>query len=307
MLRMLVIVFLVFVAVRAPALASNELKLDLSLSPAGHLETPIVINGGEPGYAVFDTGANIALIDEAVALRNGVPIPPEAAPQIRVLGLTGHDWHPLVHIETMQVGSEGFENIRAALRLKSSSSDRGAIVPALTFSQRFVDIDVPAGKVTFMDRRPRLQRGDRRSFKLREVEGLYFLDVEVNGVAGLALIDTGSSTTLISKQFAEQARGRNLPSYVQVFGVNGNPVRAEAVDIRRMGLGNYRLRGFDLIVFDPPVFEHLGLTDQPMMVLGMDLLRHFRVIIDRERERVWLVGPKNARLRLSAIPSRFED
>lgn len=307
MLRMLTIALLALVAVRTPALASNELQLDLSLSPGGHLQTPVIINDGESDFAVLDTGANIALIDRDVAIRNGVPLPPEASPQIQVLGLTGHDWHPLVHIQTMQVGSEGFENVRAALRLKPSSSDRGAIIPVGAFSQRFVDLNVPAGTVTFMDRRPHLQRGNRRSFKLREVEGLYFLEVDVNGTTGLALIDTGSTMTMISSQLAQRARGREMPSYAELVGVHGNPVQAEVVDVREMALGNYQMRGFDLVVFDPPVFEHLGMTEQPMMVLGMDLLRYFRVVIDRERARAWLVGPKESRLRLEAVPYGVRD
>ena len=307
MLRMLVIVFLVFVAVRAPALASNELKLDLSLSPAGHLQTPIMINGGEPDYAVFDTGANIALIDQAVALRNGVPIPQETGPEVQVLGLTGESLHPLIHIETVQVGSQGVQNLRAALRLKPSKADEGAIIPMLTFDQRYVDLDPRAGTVTYGERRPRLERADRRSFKLHEVEGLYFLEVEVNGVRGLALIDTGATSTLISSQFAARARGRDVPAYTHVVGISGNPVPAEIVSVRRMGLGSYRLREFDLVVYDPPVFAHLGFDGESMMVLGMDLLRHFRVIIDRERERVWLVGPKQSRLHLGTASSRLKD
>ena len=305
--RLLAIALLAFLAVRAPAFASNELQLELSLSPAGHLQTQIVINEGEPDYAVLDTGANIALIDKAVASRNGVLIPPETSPQVEVLGLTGHALHPLVHIESVQVGSKGLQNLRAALRLETRSIDHGAIIPMTAFQQRYVDINPPERTLTFRERRPRLRREDRRSFPLREVQGLYFVEIQLNGVSGLALIDTGSNATLISSQFAQSARGSNIPSTVEVIGVHGEPKPAEYMRVRRMHLGKYRLRGFELVVFDPPVFEHLGFGDQPMMVLGTDLLRYFRVVIDREDERVWFVGPKAPRLSLGARTSRLNE
>ena len=37
---------------------------------------------------------------------------------------------------------------------------------------------------------------------------------------------------------------------------------------------------------DPPVFEHLGIADQPKIVIGLDFLRKFRFQIDRKSQKV---------------------
>ena len=46
---------------------------------------------------------------------------------------------------------------------------------------------------------------------------------------------------------------------------------------------------FDIPVLETEMFAELGLGDEPVMVLGMDLLEHFRVQIDQRRQKLILV------------------
>jgi hypothetical protein len=106
----------------------------------------------------------------------------------------------------------------------------------------------------------------------------------MNGVTGLALIDTGSSISYVNSRFADDAGAKPNIEKTQILqGVSGKGIPVRVATARKFTLGAHRVSGPDLIVADPPLFAHLGLAEEPAMVLGLDYLSIFRVQLDRRR------------------------
>ena len=109
-------------------------------------------------------------------------------------------------------------------------------------------------------------------------------DVEINGVSGKMVLDTGTGVTVVDQQFASKTKlgRRSLKLYggdaagnvrqsevgkVQSFKVGGVPVYRPDVSVTSTALGNWNLAG----------------------LIGMDLLGQNRGIIDCGAQKLYLV------------------
>ena len=59
-------------------------------------------------------------------------------------------------------------------------------------------------------------------------------------------------------------------------------------------VGNFEIPKSRIPVLRTDLFKELGCADMPMMVLGMDFLKHFHVLIDHRRKRIISVQPPEA-------------
>mgnify|MGYP001346899076 CR=1 FL=1 len=105
---------------------------------------------------------------------------------------------------------------------------------------------------------------------------------------GQALIDTGSSITYMNSRFAEASNTRtNERKTEELLGITGEDFDVRMARVSRLEVGKLNLARLDLLVSDPLLFEYLGLSDEPVMVLGMDFITNFRMQIDRKNGRVY--------------------
>ena len=122
------------------------------------------------------------------------------------------------------------------------------------------------------------------------------LPVTINGASGLALLDSGARTTLINRLFASAA---GLDPESAAFR-NGDPARGasqEAVNSRVGMIGTVTFaaitrEGATARVVELPFLADAGLTNSPVMVLGLDLLRGTRVSLDYSGRRFWVAPSK---------------
>jgi predicted aspartyl protease len=122
------------------------------------------------------------------------------------------------------------------------------------------------------------------------------LPVTLNGVRGLALLDTGSRATIINFRFASAA---GLDPSSEAFH-DGDPTRGasqDAVKTRVGPIGTVRFAGIvrknvQARIVDMPFLKGSGLTEAPVMILGVDLLRSTRLTVDYSKRRFWL-APSN--------------
>jgi hypothetical protein len=92
-------------------------------------------------------------------------------------------------------------------------------------------------------------------------------------------------------------------------GATGGDQSLRVSSARLFALGDYRVARVDVLVSDPPLFEYLGMHEEPAMVLGLDLLSSFRMQIDRRRQRIILSLPDDGQntktLNLNARDTRI--
>ena len=114
----------------------------------------------------------------------------------------------------------------------------------------------------------------------------------IDGVSTAVLIDTGASGSI--GNLALQRRLRNRPALedATMTDVNGVAVTSETRIARSLRMGEMQITNFPVSFAASPTFTHLGLEDEPAMILGMNELRMFRrVAIDFRDRRVLFEFP----------------
>lgn len=254
----------------------------------GNIVVALTVNGATSATGVIDTAATYAMIGQATATRAGVA-PPDSA-RINVLGLEGPQTYPIVYLDSIAAGNCRFTDLAAALNQRMNVPGVKNVVPLTILEGDVVDFDFIERRVLVYDGRPDTSTTLTSSrMPMHNIRGLWFAEVKLNGIKGLALIDTGSSISYINSRFATDAGVKpNLEKTRLLQGIAGDGVAMRVATARKFHLGKHKVTGPDLLVADPPLFEHLGMADEPAMVLGLDYLSIFRVQLDRRRNHLVL-------------------
>lgn len=270
-----------------PAHATEQESLALLESERNWPITRITING-QSSRALLDTGATIALIDDDLLAYDGSKDPTRAT---RVRGIGGDRVLPVMQLASVQTGAQVWQDLRVAVNTVEAYPVSENILPVSLFSTSVVDFDFANDTVTLYNGRPkRVPSAERNSIGYFDHEGLIFIDVSINGVRGHALIDTGSTITFINSHFAEAAKGvQRVQAPQEIRGSDLNRNELQVFKFRKMQLGEKRISNFSIPVLETDLFAALGFGDAPMMVIGMDLLSHYRLQIDRKRKRIILI------------------
>ncbi|HRX74746.1 MAG TPA: aspartyl protease family protein [Hyphomonas sp.] len=293
-----------------PAFASERQVIPFEFNDQDHMVVQIDLNDGATATGIIDTAATFPMIDGHTARMAGVPELGDNPPMVNVLGLTGAEIYPVVRLDQLAVGNVLKTDLPAALNRRLDVPGAENVLPASAFEGDVIDFDFQNRRVMVYNGRPdrstslvpSVQRYD-------EVDGLLFVDVRINGRKGRALIDTGSNVTYINSRFAyESGTTANEEKTLALFGATGGDQSLRVASAKVVMIGDYRIAKVDILVTDPPLFDYLGIGEEPAMVLGLDLLSTFRMQIDRRRGRLLLSLPeaKNTRsLNLNARDTRI--
>jgi len=270
-----------------PAHASEQETLALLESERNWPITRITING-KPSRALLDTGATIALIDDNLLAYDASN---ETAYTTRVSGIGGDRVLPIMQLASVRTGAQVWHDLHVAVNTVDAYPVSENILPVSLFSTSVIDFDFANHTVALYDGRPkRVPGAERNSIGYFDHDGLIFIDVSINGTRGHALIDTGSTITFINSQFAERAKGvQRVQEPQEIRGSDLNRNEVQVFKFRKMQLGEKRISNFSIPVLETDLFAALGFGDAPMMVIGMDLLSHYRLQIDRKRKQIILV------------------
>ena len=263
--------------------ATERQSIPFNVDMNGNIVVQLTLNDETPAIGVIDTAATYAMIGMATAKRAGVE-PPDSS-MVTILGLEGTRAYPIVYLDSIAAGNCRFIDVAAALNQRIEVTGVKNIVPLTVLEGDVVDFDFAEGRVLVYNGRPDTHTAQITSrLPMRQISGLWFTEVKLNGRKGLALIDTGSSVSYINSRFAEDAdMTPNLQKTHILQGITGNGIDVRVATGRKIRLGKHTVSRPDMIVADPLLFEHLGLVDAPAMVMGLDYLSAFRVQLDRRR------------------------
>ncbi|MEO1554017.1 MAG: aspartyl protease family protein [Pseudomonadota bacterium] len=270
-----------------PAHATEQESLALLESERNWPITRITING-QSSRALLDTGATIALIDDDFLAFDASN---KTAYTTRVRGIGGDRVLPVMQLASVRTGAQVWHDLPVAVTTVDAYPVSENILPVSLFSTSVVDFDFANDTVTLYDGRPkRVPGAERNSIGYFGQDGLIFIEVSINGVRGHALIDTGSTITFINSHFAEGAKGvQRVQEPQEIRGSDLNRKELRVFEFRKMQLGEKQISNFSIPVLETDLFAALGFGDAPMMVIGMDLLSHYRLQIDRKRKQIILV------------------
>lgn len=243
----------------------------------GRIWAPVLINGKGPFRLVLDTGASHSAIISRVADSLGVSA---LTDPILVRGVTGSAVVSAVHVDRMEVGDLLIEPSILPIVADVFGGAEGVLGRE----------GLPDKRITADFRRDKLviSRSHRERaatgfnvIPLKMTRGLLTTEVRVGSIRALAIIDTGGQQTVgnlalreaLMKYPPKDAVGEDIMG-VTLDLQHGDTLAAPPIDFGTLKLRNVRVTFADMYLF-----EHLKMTREPTLMVGMDVLGSFDVLV----------------------------
>lgn len=260
-------------------------SLPITVTPHRELLVNVEIDG-QPLVFQLDTGASRTTITPAVRdrLRMHWGIP-----------LSGHgaggpiDEVELQRVRWAVVGDRHFERLTVAVVdvTKAGGSQLDGMLGQDVLSFWTSELDL-------RERRLVMHKYEDRSWRTDDLveipyttigNGLIRLDVQLHDQPTAAILDLGAGTTVASPRAIGDLVGLYLGTMV---GADGHPVPTSGINDVTIELGGLELPAQTILVADLPVFDRLGVTDRPLMILGVDALGTRKLVIAPREKRIYI-------------------
>jgi hypothetical protein len=268
---------------------------DVALSPAGdgHLVLPTFVNGRGPFPFILDTGADGSGFYNWFAVQQKL----RAGKSEELVGMTGSTTVPTYKVKSLTLDVSTIRNlVGVSFPDRHDEGKQAGIIGNDFMDGKVVVFDFPCKTVKIIPKPVDMQAilgSDAVPVKAGSVkEGTQLtLPVTVNGVEGVAVLDTASRDTRINSRFAAAAKIDPSSSAFRdadvIYGANskGMPSRKGPIGIVRFA--GVEERGVEARVMDLSSYETFGIADRPAMTLGQDLMQNYRLIYDHQAKLFW--------------------
>ncbi len=283
----------------------GEAALQTGFDAVQRMTVPVTIQDGGPFTFVVDTGANHSVIAADAAQALGLPSAGRAA----VHGIAGVDPAETVQVRRLQVGGFAARRVRMPVLPRHHLGADGLLgVDVLAGRHMIMDFEanqfsIAASSETF--RREARTGGSgrlsRETFDPSVVVvparyrfgQLTIIDAEVGAAIPItAFLDSGAQSTVgnLALRRAVYAREPSLAlraMQVQLVSATGQMVSGELAPLPGLRLGGLRIGNLSCVFADLHTFAIWDLIETPAILIGMDVMRHFRAIeLDYARREV---------------------
>jgi hypothetical protein len=265
------------------------------LDKIGRIWAPVKINGHGPYRLVLATGASHTAVTPQLAVALGVEADPTATVILR--GATGSTRVPMVPIETLEYGDLLMESQQLAVIPDALGGAHGVLGMDGLANKR-IHIDFRRDRITIMRSKNQRADGGFSTIPVDLLHGLLVADAVMGGVPVKAVIDTGGEVTLgnlaLRLALAERRRkGVQEGKLDQVWGSTLDMQVGTRLETPALVLGNLQVRSPAMTFADFEIFKYWKLTEEPAMLIGMDVLGLFdTLIIDYRREELQIKLPR---------------
>jgi predicted aspartyl protease len=235
----------------------------------------VQINGQGPFRFVVDSGADSSVIGLRVAHNLALP----AGQPVTLNGMTGSSIVPQVLVEQLGLGTTSVVDMELPVLKEADLGGDGMLGIDALAEQRLM-LDFEKRIITVEDAKKPAPRWDGEIIvTARRRRGqLILTQATANGRQIEAVIDTGSEITIGNSALrALIVKRRKAPlEKVEITGVTGATAEIEIAIVSEIRLGKVILRNVPIAFADVPPFEVFGMTKEPAMLLGTDLMETFR-------------------------------
>ena len=289
--------------------------LDTAFDDAKRMTVPVFINGKGPFLFVVDTGANSSVVSRELAATLGLP----SAGRVEVHGIAGAESAPVVSVRSFRVGETSSTNLVLPALPRGKLGTEGLLgVDVLRGRRVFLDFALNRFEISNSAVGAEIgrQNNSRIPNQLEPVRvaaqyrfgQLVILDAEVGGVRVSAFIDSGSQVT-VGNLALRNAVVRQRPEFgvrlapVPLISATGQTAIGEFAPLPTLRLGGLAVNQVMGIFADLHIFDLWKLADRPAILVGIDVLRHFRdVTLDFGRRQVIFSPPLPGRAQRPAKP-----
>ena len=260
----------------------------------GRIWAPVFINDKGPFRLVLDSGANHSGINSHVA--DVLGLPPNQSRHVLLRGVTGSTPVPTVRVDSFSVGDMEFGRSELPIVTDALGGADG-ILGTDGMSERRILVDFRHDQIIIMRSHGERATAGFRTIPFQLIRGnLLAVAASVGGIRTTAIIDTGGQVTIanLALRRALETRWSRLKTQPdEIMGVTTDVQQGDAGRTPPLLMGETDQDGVveihyhDMTFGDMRIFEHWHLTDEPVMLIGMDALGLLdTLIIDYKRHEL---------------------
>jgi len=245
----------------------------------GRIWAPVLIDGRGPFRLVVDTGATGSAITASAAQVLGIPASADTA--AHVTGFTGDAVVPIVRVNSLEVG-DVFLGPASLPVLADVFGGAQGVLGIEGLANKRIYADFLQDKLSITRSHGEHARLGFATVPLKDMHGLLVANVLVGSIRCKAIVDTGAQGTVgnVSLRNALMRLPPRGGAKQEIIGVTLDVQRGDYLMAPEIDFGGHlKVRGVRVTFGDMYLFQHWGLTDEPALTLGMDLLGTFDVLI----------------------------
>jgi predicted aspartyl protease len=263
-----------------PAALDNTLQIggeDINARKVNtRMTVEVHVNGRGPYRFLVDSGADTSVVGLNIARDLQLPV----ATSTILHGMTASAAVPRVRVDHLSMGQSTIRNLELPALREGDLGGQGMIgIDALVQQRLMMDFEKRVIKAEDARTPARYENGEIVVTARRRRGQLILTKVRAAGLALEAVIDTGSEVTIGNLALRNRIlRGGNKDKFidVEVTGVTGVTIPLKMAVIGELQLGSVTLRNVPIAFADVPPFTVFGLSKEPALLLGTDLLETFR-------------------------------
>jgi len=259
------------------------------LDQIGRIWAPVTVNGQGPFRLVLATGASNTAVTPHLAQELGVQADPSHTVMLR--GSTGSVAVPVVPVESLEIGDFLMQPGRVAV-IPDALGGADGVLGMDALANKRIQIDFRHDRVTIMRSKNQRAASGFTIIPVSMLHGLLVVDAVMGGVPVKAIIDTGGQVTLGNQALrtalaARRGDGVQEGKLDQVFGSTLDMQVGTRLQIPAIALGTLLVRSPAMTFADFEIFKHWKMTEEPAMLIGMDVIGLLdALVIDYRRQEL---------------------
>jgi Aspartyl protease len=255
----------------------------------GRIWAPVLINGSGPFRLVLATGASHSALTAKILPKLGVS--PDPMRKVLLRGATGSVEVPMVPVESLEIGDVLMEPKSLAV-VPDALGGADGVLGTEGFDKKRVHIDFRRDSITIRRSKNESAEAGFQTIPFDLSRGrLLLAKARLGAVAVKAIIDTGGQATIGN----EALRRALIESWRKDPTVTPDEVTGATLDIQdgmriptpALAIGDVMVRNNAMTFGDFAIFQYWKMTDEPAMLVGMDVLGLLdTLIIDYRREEL---------------------
>lgn len=268
---------------------------------SGRILAAVHVNGRGPYRFIIDTGANRSAVSPRLVADLGLQ--PSVAGVLQTHGVTGEASLPAVDVAELRAGDFAYDPGPLPVLAGLVLGDSDGILGTEGLSGARLEVDFANDSVSIT------QSDGKRAAKgyfvvpVQSYRGLLLVKGKAGRLPVRAIIDTGAERTLgnaLLRDALVGKVGRGGQSQSRVIGATDASYDGTSFKVPSLHIGSADLYNMPVTFGDMHVFEVWGLTSEPAVLIGMDVigkLRRFAVDYRRSEVQLMPTGPVRSTVR----------
>jgi predicted aspartyl protease len=264
-----------------PAIIDNTLAIGGEDVNARKVETRLTVevrvNGRGPFNFVVDSGADTSVVGLRLARALQLPL----GKPVILNSMTARSIVDRVKVDHMAFGPSVIRDLELpALNDNDVGGDGMIGIDALVRQRLMMDFEKRLIRVEDARKPTRTNPGDIVITARRHRGQLILTQVNAAGLPLEAVVDTGTEISIGNLALRKKLIRGNRDKFVTipVTGVTGVTTDLQIARGAELRLGSVTLRDVPIAFADVPPFKVFGLSDEPALLLGTDVLETFRQV-----------------------------